>query len=125
MSYNILADRLALPNYFPHTTRSRLSFEFRGPRVIAEIRQSRADVICLQEVDRVSDYYEMMFNALGYKLLHYGRPGLLWGEGVAIAYNIDKVRLLEKEEIDFDALSNFYPSGGVFRKANQAILCLF
>jgi mRNA deadenylase 3'-5' endonuclease subunit Ccr4 len=47
MSYNILADRLALPNYFPHTTRSRLAFEFRGPRIIAEIRQSRADIICL------------------------------------------------------------------------------
>lgn len=38
MSYNILADRLALLNYFPHTTRSRLAFEFRGPRIIAEIR---------------------------------------------------------------------------------------
>lgn len=67
----------------------------------------------------------MMFNALGYKLLHYGRPGLLRGEGVAIAYNIDKVRFLEKEEIDFDDVSNSYPGGGVFRKANQAILCLF
>ena len=59
-----------------------------------------------------------MFDALGYKLIHYGRPGLLRGEGVAIAYNIDKVRFLEKEEIDFDYLSNSYPSGGVFRKAN-------
>ena len=67
----------------------------------------------------------MMFNALGYKLLHYGRPGLLRGEGVAIAYNTDKVRLLEKEEIDFDVMSNLYQSGGVYRKANQAILCLF
>jgi len=82
-------------------------------------------VICLQEVDRVSDYYEMMFNALGYKLVHYGRPGLLRGEGVAIAYNFDKIRLLEKEEIDFDKISNLYPSGGVFRRANQAIICLF
>lgn len=47
-----------------------------------------------------------MFNALGYKLIHYGRPGLLRGEGVAIAYNTDKVSLLEKEEIDFDLLSD-------------------
>ena len=67
----------------------------------------------------------MMFNALGYKLLHYGRPGLLRGEGVAIAYNMDKLRLLEKEEINFDSVSNLYPGGGVFRKANQALLCLF
>lgn len=59
-----------------------------------------------------------MLNALGYKLIHYGRPGLLRGEGVAIAYNVDKVKLIEKEEIDFDVLSNFYPSGGLFRKAN-------
>jgi hypothetical protein len=66
-----------------------------------------------------------MLNALGYKLLHYGRPGLLRGEGVAIAYNMDKVRLIEKEEFDFDAVSNSYPGGGVFRRANQAMLCLF
>ena len=40
----------------------------------------------MQEVDRVTDFYGPMLSALGYKLLHYGRPGLLRGEGVAIAY---------------------------------------
>ena len=67
----------------------------------------------------------MMFQALGYKLIHYGRPGLLRGEGVAIAYNMDKIKLLDTSEIDFDCLSNVYPGGGVFRKANQALFCLF
>jgi mRNA deadenylase 3'-5' endonuclease subunit Ccr4 len=125
MSYNVLADRLALSHIFTHTTRSVLAFNFRGPRIIAEIRESKADILCLQEVDRISDFYEPMLSALGYKLLHYGRPGLFRGEGIAIAYKTDKFNLIERENINFDDLSNVYPGGGAFRRGNQAMLCLF
>ncbi len=118
MSYNLLADRLALPKYFPHTTPALLSFQFRGPRIITEIRLSDCDILCLQEVDRVSDYYDGMFNALGYKLIHYGRPGILRGEGVAIAYKSSKLKVLETDQINMDDLSKIYPGGGMFRKAN-------
>lgn len=69
-------------------------------------------------MDRVSDYYDGMLNALGYKLIHYGRPGLLRGEGVAIAYKTDKFRVLETDQVNMDDLSKVYPGGGTFRKAN-------
>ena len=101
MSYNVLADRLASLKHFGHTTRSILSLQFRGPRIITEIRESNADVLCLQEVDRL-DFYEPMLNALGYSLVHYGRPGLFRGEGIAIAYKPETFKILEKETIDFD-----------------------
>ena len=94
-----------------------MDFGFRGPRIIAEIRQSRADIICLQEVDRVSDFYREQFSAFGYDLIFYGRPGDLSEEGIAIAYNLEKFTLLEKEEIDFDVLSSLYKSGK-FKRAN-------
>lgn len=61
-------------------------------------------MLCLQEVDRVSDYYGKMITALGYKLVHYGRPGLLRGEGVAIAYNHEKLDLILIDYINFDDL---------------------
>jgi len=121
----VLADRLALHHHFSHTTRSILSLQFRGPRVIAEIRNSNADVLCLQEVDRVTDFYEPMLNALGYSLVHYGRPGLFRGEGIALAYKPETFKILEKETIDFDDLKNIYQNGSVFSNGNQALLCLF
>ena len=57
MSYNVLADRLASLDKFSHTTKAVLDFAFRGPRIIEEIKQSEASIFCLQEVDRVNDFY--------------------------------------------------------------------
>ena len=125
MSYNVLADRLALAHRYTHTTRSILSLNYRGRRIIAEIRSSGADILCLQEIDRFSDFYEPMLKALGYETIYYGRPGIFRGEGIAIAYKAEEFNILETERINFDDLINIYPDGGVFRTANQAMLCLF
>ena len=97
MSYNILADRLATQYHHKKTPTDFLHLQFRGPRILAEIRQSNADIICLQELDRVSDFYDQMFSALGYKLVHYPRPGIFRNEGIAIAYNHQKLKLLKLE----------------------------
>ena len=32
--------------------------------------------------------------------------------------------MLDTELVDFDDLSNIYPGGGTFRRANQAMFCL-
>ena len=58
MSYNVLADRLASLRKFRHTTAPILDFDFRGPRIIEEIKNSRASIVCMQEVDRVKDFYK-------------------------------------------------------------------
>ena len=74
MSYNVLADRLASLSKFSHTTAPILHFDYRGPRIIEEIRQSKASIICLQEVDRVKDFYQPQLADLGMDLVHYKRP---------------------------------------------------
>lgn len=56
MSYNVLADNLAKPEWFGCSPQI-LDFEFRGPRVIDEIASSEASILCLQEVDRIDDFY--------------------------------------------------------------------
>ena len=38
MSYNVLADQLALTSYHTHASSSLLDFSFRGPRIVEEIR---------------------------------------------------------------------------------------
>jgi len=56
--------------------------------------------------------------------VHYKRPGFFQSEGIALAFKSDTFEILEREEIDFDDLKNEYPNGGVFKKGNQAMLCL-
>lgn len=40
MSYNLLADQLAPPNYFTYASPAVLDFCFRGPRIMEEIASS-------------------------------------------------------------------------------------
>jgi mRNA deadenylase 3'-5' endonuclease subunit Ccr4 len=58
MSYNILADRLAsipkFQEYVPVTVRD---FSFRSRRIIGELFDAKADLVCLQEVDNFDEFY--------------------------------------------------------------------
>lgn len=47
MSYNLLAEGLDGTQKFPNVTREVLSFLYRGPRIINEIKCSGAGIICL------------------------------------------------------------------------------
>mmetsp|Transcript_934 Transcript_934/g.1446 ORF Transcript_934/g.1446 Transcript_934/m.1446 type:complete len:157 (-) Transcript_934:732-1202(-) len=124
MSYNVLADRLASGSKFSHTTSEILGFDFRGPRIVAEIEKSDACIVCLQEVDRVKDFYEPQLECLGMQLIHYKRPKFFKGDGIAIAYRSEQVRLLETEYVDLNDLASFY-SNSTYKRDNQAMFCLF
>ena len=89
MSYNVLADRLASLDKFSHTTKQVLSFDFRGPRIVEEIIKSKACIFCLQEVDRVNDFYRPRLEGLGMELVHYKRPKFFKTDGIAVAYRPD------------------------------------
>ena len=64
--------------------------------------------MCLQEVDRVNDFYGPRLRDLGYFMMHYGRPGYFRGEGIAVAFKFDKFRVLERDFINMDDLSKIY-----------------
>ena len=51
----------------------------------------------MQEVDRLSDYYQPEFEKLGFTLVHFKRPGFFMGDGIAIAYRTEAVNLLEMD----------------------------
>ena len=59
--------------YHSHTTEQVLDFKFRGPRIIEEISQSQASLICLQELDMIDDYYEEQFKSLGFNMSYGAR----------------------------------------------------
>ena len=108
MSYNILADRLASTSKFSHTIKEVLDFNFRGPRIIEEIKQSQACIFCLQEVDRVNDFYKPKLEGLGLTLVHYKRPKFFQSDGIAIAYDGTQVFLLDIEYVDLNDCAKIY-----------------
>ena len=71
MSYNVLADGLATQNMHSHASEKELAFEFRAPRVIQEISQSNAGIVCFQELNRIEDYYEAELKRLGFQLIRH------------------------------------------------------
>ena len=117
MSYNVLADRLASGSKFSHATSRVLCFDFRAPRIMSEIEQSDAQVVCLQEVDRVPDWYRPRLQALGMKLMHYKRSGFFRGDGIAIAYRNEQMRLLDTVQVDLNDLAKLY-SNSTYKRDN-------
>ena len=47
--YNVLAELLAKSDQYPYADPRVLDWDYRGPRIVTEVIQSDADIICFQE----------------------------------------------------------------------------
>lgn len=52
VTYNILADKYAMGGHHAYCQTEHLQFTSRAPRLINEISNYKADILCLQEVER-------------------------------------------------------------------------
>ena len=69
VQYNILADIYTDQEHAWHMFLGPHSeFEVRGPKIVAELKESNADIICLTEVDHFEDFYRQHLTALGYEM---------------------------------------------------------
>ena len=92
MSYNILADVYTGMTHGHHLNRDHLDFSDRSAKIISEIRQSDADIVCLQEVDHFEDTYKPVLEGMGYEFrFEYRRRR----DAVLIAFKADKYLLLD------------------------------
>jgi len=79
--------------------RKVLDFRLRRWRLLREIAESNADVICLEEVDHFDDFFQPALAALGYEGVFQAKtksPSLQFGyysDGVALFWRKDKLRL--------------------------------
>jgi nocturnin len=79
--------------------RKVLDFRLRRWRLLREIAESDADVICLEEVDHFDDFFQPALAALGYEGVFEAKtksPSLQFGyysDGVALFWRKDKLRL--------------------------------
>ena len=53
MSYNVLAHGFDKHSKFPYASEDHLNFWYRAPRIVHEIDNSDADVVCLQEINHI------------------------------------------------------------------------
>ncbi|XP_054844765.1 protein angel homolog 2 isoform X2 [Eublepharis macularius] len=104
MSYNILSQDLLEDNshLYKHCRHQILSWNYRFPNILSDIKQLDADVLCLQEVQE--DHYgaeiKPSLEALGYHCEYKMRTGRK-PDGCAICFKTSKFSLLSSNPVEF------------------------
>jgi len=86
-SFNILAQDYSTPGSMKHVTPRLLQWDYRVTRIQAVVEVLDADVLCLQEVDRL-DGLEGTLRSRGYEWYQTSRPQKL--DSCVMAYKKDK-----------------------------------
>eukprot|EP00753_Platysulcus_tardus_P007563 PLAT15277.2.p1 GENE.PLAT15277.2~~PLAT15277.2.p1 ORF type:complete len:591 (+),score=217.38 PLAT15277.2:93-1775(+) len=103
-----------------HCEPTLVFWETRCRRLLRELMSMEADVICLQEMDRRSWWLEQL-SLLGYDALYLRRPRRR--DGLALAFQRDKLQLIKSEEVLFDELAaGLDDNRGVRRKTGHVAL---
>ncbi|KAG2159956.1 Endonuclease/exonuclease/phosphatase [Suillus bovinus] len=98
VSWNLLAQCLIRSNLFP-TSSKALKTSHREPMIHAEILSHSADIMCLQEVDRLEKLSPILEQA-GYSSAHAAGPGKQ--HGCHIAYKQNKYNRVDELVIEYD-----------------------
>ncbi|XP_029966836.1 protein angel homolog 2 [Salarias fasciatus] len=104
MSYNLLSQELLQDNVYlyRHCSPAVLSWSYRLPNLLSEIRLHHADILCLQEVQQ--DHYENQIRPalqeLGYQCEYKKRTGSK-PDGCAVVFNTAVFSLVSSNPIEF------------------------
>ena len=106
-----------------------LDFKFRGPRIIQEIASSDATLLCLQEVDRIDDFYDGELKQLGFNVVYGKReqpvmPDTPEKNTIAIAFKSSEWDLIDYELLDLGEVSQWIPEAPEFKKSKKGMLCI-
>ncbi|XP_077195027.1 protein angel homolog 2 isoform X1 [Paroedura picta] len=104
MSYNILSQDLLEDNshLYKHCRHQILSWNYRFPNILLDIKRLDADVLCLQEVqeDQYGSEIKPSLEALGYHCEYKMRTGRK-PDGCAICFKTSKFSLLSSNPVEF------------------------
>ncbi|XP_073021423.1 carbon catabolite repressor protein 4 homolog 6 [Primulina eburnea] len=104
LSYNILADYLALDHWqlYSHIPRYMLDWSWRKKSINFELGLWSADILCFQEVDRFQDI-EAELKLRGYSGIWKMRTGNAV-DGCATFWRVSRFKLLHEESIEYNKL---------------------
>ncbi|XP_008124042.2 protein angel homolog 2 isoform X3 [Anolis carolinensis] len=104
MSYNILSQDLLEDNshLYKHCQHHLLTWNYRFPNILAEIKKLNADVLCLQEVqeDQYGTQIKPSLEALGYHCEYKMRTGRK-PDGCATCFKTSKFSLVSSSPVEF------------------------
>lgn len=102
LSYNILADCYADPDWLKQSKKEDLEFKARSLKILKQIQGFDCDIICLQEVDHYHDFYKKQFDDLGYKNIYVRKLGPKH-DGVLIGVKSDRYEIVNSVELDLNS----------------------
>lgn len=109
--YNVLAEDYALPDRYPYCPVWALNWNYRKVRILNEITNQDADVVCLQEVEteQYRSYFEPAMQQAGYAGMFRPKSRARtmddWSrvDGCATFYKSSKFVALEEHLIEFQS----------------------
>jgi len=114
MTYNILAEVFCNPHIYSYCPTKHLNPDYRRTKVLEQIRKYDADIVCLQEVDRIQyDKIKAEMHSRGFESFfeqktrtHRMRPDEVPSvDGCATFWRSEKFKLVESSVHSFQALS--------------------
>ncbi|KAK1756940.1 glucose-repressible alcohol dehydrogenase transcriptional effector [Echria macrotheca] len=143
LTWNILCDKFATASLYGYTPSGALSWEYRKEKILQELRERDADILCLQEIatDVFRDVFSPELAQADYKGVHWPRPKAKTMsekdakavDGCAIFYKNSKWILLDKQLVDYSYTAINRPDmknhhdiyNRVMPKDNIGIVCFF
>lgn len=113
LSYNVLADVCATRERYSYCPTWALVWEYRRQKLVNEIIEYDADIICLQEVqsDHFESFYEPELTKHGYSVIYTKKTPVLYTankfvtDGCATFYRRKLFKLIMKREVEFEKLA--------------------
>jgi CCR4-NOT transcription complex subunit 6 len=143
LTWNILCDKFATSTLYGYTPTGALSWDYRKQRIIQEMRDRDADIMCLQEIatDVFREFFSPELAQEGYKGVHWPRPkaktmserDAASVDGCAVFYKSSKWILLDKQLLDYANIAINRPDmknqhdifNRVMPKDNIGLICFF
>jgi len=116
VSFNVLADAYCHRKTFDYCNRQYIVWEYRQKRLRACIKNFDADILCLQEVDHLNDFWEEFLYELGYQFVYKKRGNNsskksggkhhTKQDGCLVAWRRTRFRKYTTRGIDFNSLAD-------------------
>ncbi|KAJ6498967.1 glucose-repressible alcohol dehydrogenase transcriptional effector [Mycena sanguinolenta] len=115
LCYNILCERAATAKMYGYTPTWALVWDYRKAKILQEVTESKADIVCLQEVDmgQYEDFFSRQLADLGYEGVHGAKSRYKTMQdsdrrqvdGCATFFKKDRYQLVENHLIEFNSIA--------------------